>query len=62
MLRRYLIANGLMTMLLYGAIWAFVPSAPHLLHSAWESLDAFAMESPILGPVMHRIITVTGRR
>lgn len=61
MLRRYFIVNGAMTVLLYGAVWAFAPSAPHLLQSAQSSFKAFAMDNPLLQPVVHRIVTVNGR-
>jgi hypothetical protein len=61
MLRRYLIVNGTMTALLYGAIWAFVPSVPGLVQSAKSSFKAYAMESPMLQPVVYRIETVNGR-
>ncbi|HXE01234.1 MAG TPA: hypothetical protein VN623_04720 [Hyphomicrobium sp.] len=60
MLRRYLIVNGTMTLLLYGAFFALVPSAPNLLQSVRATFDAVLMESPILGPLVNRIILVSG--
>jgi hypothetical protein len=60
MLRRYLIVNGTMTLLLYGAVLAVVPSVPNLLQSARATFDSFSMESPILGPLVHRIVLVSG--
>jgi hypothetical protein len=60
MLRRYLITNGIMTALLYGAFQAFVPSTPNLLHSAWSAVDAFAMQSTLLGPFVNHTILVAG--
>ncbi|AGK57399.1 hypothetical protein HYPDE_28598 [Hyphomicrobium denitrificans 1NES1] len=56
MLRRYLIVNGIMTALLYGAVWAFAPSVPRLIQSAESTFKAFAMDSPMLRPVVYRII------
>ena len=41
MLRRYLIVNGTMTLLLYGVFLAFAPSAPNLLQSVRATFDAF---------------------
>jgi hypothetical protein len=61
MLRRYLITNGIMTVLLYGAVWAFVPSVSGLAHAAGSTFQTFAMESPLLGPLIYRIVTVSGR-
>lgn len=61
MLRRYLIVNGVTTALLYGAFSAFVPSTPDMLQSARATFDTFAMQSPILGPLIHRIVMVSGR-
>jgi len=56
MLRRYLIVNGTMTVLLYGAVWAFAPSVPHLVQSAQSTFKTFAMDSPLLRPLVDRII------
>ncbi|ADJ23785.1 hypothetical protein Hden_1984 [Hyphomicrobium denitrificans ATCC 51888] len=56
MLRRYLIVNGTLTALMYGAVWAFAPSVPHLVQSAQSSFKTFAIDSPLLRPVVDRII------
>ena len=56
MLRRYLIVNGTMTLVLYGVFLAFAPSAPHLLQSVRATFDTFSMESPMLRPLFHRIV------
>jgi hypothetical protein len=56
MLRRYLIVNGTLTVLLYGAVWAFAPSVPHLVQSAQSTFKTFAIDSPLLRPVVDRII------
>lgn len=56
MLRRYLIVNGTLTILMYGAVWAFAPSVPHLVQSAQSSFKTFAIDSPLLRPVVDRII------
>jgi hypothetical protein len=61
MLRRYLIVNGITTALLYAAYTSLVPSAPHMLNSARETFDTFAMQSPLLGPIVYRLVTVSGR-
>jgi len=55
-LRRYLIVNGTLTVLMYGAVWAFAPSVPHLVQSAQSSFKTFAIDSPLLRPVVDRII------
>lgn len=57
MLRRYLIVNGITTVLLYGAFAAFVPATPNLR----SMFNTFAMQSPVLGPVIYRIVMVSGR-
>lgn len=56
MLRRYLIVNGTMTVLLYAAVWAFAPSVPHLVQSAQATFKTFAIDSPLLRPVVDRVI------
>lgn len=56
MLRRYLIVNGTMTVLLYGAVWAFAPSIPNFVQSAASTFKTYAMDSPLLRPVVYRII------
>jgi hypothetical protein len=56
MLRRYLIVNGTLTVLMYSAVWAFAPSVPHLVQSAQSSFKTFAIDSPLLRPVVDRII------
>jgi hypothetical protein len=61
MLRRYLIVNGIKTALIYAAVWAFVPSVSGLAHAADSTFQTFAMESPLLGPLFYRIVTVSGR-
>lgn len=55
-MRRYLIVNGTLTVLMYGAVWAFAPSVPHLVQSAQSSFKTFAIDSPLLRPVVDRII------
>ena len=60
MLRRYLIVNGTTTLLLYGVFLAFAPSAPHLLQSVRATFETFSMESPMLRPLFHRIVLVSG--
>ena len=59
MLRRYLIVNGISTALLYGVFSAFVPSMPNLLQSARATFDTYAMQSPFLEPMIHRIVMVS---
>lgn len=60
MLRRYLIVNGTMTVLLYGVVWACASSAPNLVRAAELTFATLAMESPMLRPVIYRIVTVNG--
>jgi len=56
MLRRYLIVNGTLTVLLYAAVWGFAPSVPHLVQSAQTTFKTFAIDSPLLRPLVDRII------
>ncbi len=58
MLRRYLIVNGTTTALLYGGIYAAIPSPVHILHSARQMFDGFVMQSPILGPLVNKVVLV----
>ena len=61
MLRRYVIVNGLTTALLYAGVWLYTPSLPGLVQSARQSFEVYAMDHALLGPVVHRIVTVSGR-
>ena len=58
MLRRYLIVNGVSSAVLYGAIWAFVPSFSAVTQVVNASWDTYVMGHPFLGPVLHRVIKV----
>lgn len=58
MLRRYLIVNGATTAVLYGAIYALAPSTKSL-ENLRATFDGYVMESPVLGPLLNKIILVT---
>lgn len=58
MLRRYLITNGISTALLYGGIYAAVTPAWNTLQSFRQMFDGYVMESPILGPLLNKIVIV----
>lgn len=60
MLRRYLLVNGISTVLLYAGLIAAVPAVPHVLASAREAISSIAMESPVLAPIIYRIVVVKG--
>ena len=61
MLRRYLIVNAVTTALLYAAFWLYAPSLSGLIHNARHGIEVYAMDSVVLGPIMHRIVLVSGR-
>ena len=58
MLRRYLIVNGTTTVLLYAAIYAAMGPALHMIGSVRDVFDGYVMQSPILGPLINKIILV----
>ncbi len=58
MLRRYLIVNGTSTVLLYGALHTLLSSSTSVLKSAQTVFDGFAMQSPILGPLLNKVVLV----
>lgn len=58
MLRRYLIVNGTTTALLYGSVYAAMGPTIHLVHAMRNSFDGYVMQSPILGPVINKVILV----
>ncbi|PPC88591.1 MAG: hypothetical protein CTY31_01295 [Hyphomicrobium sp.] len=60
MLRRYVIVNGVTTLLMYAAVWAYAPHLSSLTQSLREDFDIYAMDNPMLGPIVHRIISVSG--
>lgn len=60
MLRRYLIINAITTAIAYAGFWTFVPSGSGLAASLNSSMKQASMESPMLAPLVHRIITVSG--
>lgn len=61
MLRRYLIVNGITTALLYAGFWLYTPSLSGLVQNAKQGFEIYALDSALLGPVVHRIVTVSGR-
>lgn len=60
MLRRYLIINLVTTAFAYAAYFAFVPSGTGMAAHLNDSIRNASMESPMLAPLVHRIITVNG--
>jgi hypothetical protein len=58
MLRRYLIVNGTSTALLYGGIYAAIPSLTHVVQSVQDTFNGFLAQSPILGPLVNKVIVV----
>lgn len=60
-MRRYLITNGIMTALLYGAIWTLVPSVSGVVHSAGSTIEAFAMDNPLFAPMILRNVLISDR-
>ncbi len=61
MLRRYLIINGVTTAIAYAGIWAFVPSGPGFVAGIRDSVAHATLESSMLAPLVHRVVTVSGR-
>jgi|CXWK01.1.fsa_nt_gi hypothetical protein len=60
MLRRYLIVNFVTTAFAYAAYFAFMPSGVGIAAHLSDSIRNASMESPMLAPLVHRIITVSG--
>ncbi|MBS0237718.1 MAG: hypothetical protein JSR89_04780 [Proteobacteria bacterium] len=58
MLRRYLIVNGVTTVLLYAAIYSVTPSMKSL-EALRDSFEGFVMQSPVLAPLVNKVILVT---
>ncbi len=61
MLRRYLIINAITTAIAYAGVWAFVPSGSGLVAGIRDSFVHATLESSMLAPLVHRVVTVTGR-
>jgi hypothetical protein len=57
MLQRYVIVNGVTTAVLYGAAYAFTPSSLHI-ESIRAGFEGFVTHSPMLGPLVNKIILV----
>ena len=61
MLRRYIIVNGVTTVALYGAVFAFAPAIVTAFADLRRDIDVYAMDHSWLGPVFHGVLTtVTG--
>ena len=58
MLRRYLIVNGLSSLMIYAAVWAYVPSLASLTRSFNTTFESYVMGQTLLVPVLHRMITI----
>ena len=61
MLRKYFVLNVVSTLVLYACAWTLIPSPSSIARDIRQGFDAYAMDSALLGPVIHRIVTVTGR-
>ena len=61
MLRRYLITNLVSTALLYAGYMALVRSRADLAAHMSQGFESYSMESSMLAPLLHRIVTVSGR-
>jgi hypothetical protein len=59
MLRRYLISNAAMTGLLYGTAYSALPASMHYVRAAYEAFDSYVMQSPLLGPILNKVIVLT---
>lgn len=59
MLRRYLIANGVSTAVLYGGAIALAPVAIGAIGAMRQTIELLAIENAWLGPIVHRVVTVT---
>ncbi|MGQ0456475.1 MAG: hypothetical protein ACT4OU_05380 [Hyphomicrobium sp.] len=59
MLRRYLIANGVTTIALYGGLFMVAPALLGAFADLRQGIDLFAMDHSWLGPVFHGVLTVT---
>lgn len=59
-MQRYLIVNGVSTAIMYAAIWAFAPNPVVMADKLREGIEVFAFDNALLGPLFHRIVTVTG--
>jgi hypothetical protein len=59
MLQRYLISNVVSTVVLYGAVWAYVPSLSTLTKTLTATADMYVMGHTFFGPVLNRIVTVS---
>jgi hypothetical protein len=59
MIRRYLIVNGVSTAALYGALIAAAPVAFSAVASVRQTIELLAIENSWLGPIVHRVVTVT---
>lgn len=60
-LRRYLIADLIFTAVSYAAFAAYAPSLSGLAQSVRSGVEIYALDSSLLGPVVHRMIIVSGR-
>lgn len=60
MLRRYLIVNGVSTLLMYAAIWAIVPAPSSLLSAARQTVETFANETSLFGPIVPYVSMLIG--
>ena len=58
MLRRYLIVNGTTTALLYAGVHAAVGPTVHAVQSAHDWTMIYLMQSPLLAPLVNKVILV----
>lgn len=59
MLRRYLIVNGVSTVVMYGAIWAALPSLTGSLSELQATVESVVTGNSVLGPILNGIVAVS---
>jgi hypothetical protein len=59
MLRRYLIVNGISTVLMYGAVLALLPAPLGFLNGLREGLATLTMENPVLAPLFNGLVLMS---
>lgn len=57
MLRRYLVTNGVSTVVMYAAALAAMPHVIGILSTARHGFTSFAFESQMIAPIVYRMIT-----
>lgn len=60
MLRRYIISYAIASLISLAAVAHVQAQMGRVPSSLWNGLQSYAMESPLMSPLVHRVVLIVG--